>query len=57
MLYVEAWMWRKTDPERRVELGNAGYAKTLAGFTWDRVVERLDRTDAEASVARQRARR
>jgi len=57
MLYVEAWMWRKTDPERRVELGNAGYVKTLAGFTWDRVVERLDRTDAEASVARQRARR
>lgn len=43
------------DPERCARLGNAGYAKTLAEFTWDKVVERLDRTYAGALVATQRA--
>ena len=39
------------DRERRVRLGSAGYAKTIARFTWDKVtdaVERLYRDSVEA---------
>jgi glycosyltransferase involved in cell wall biosynthesis len=40
------------DPARRSRLGDAGHEKTIERFTWDKVVDRLDRTYAEARAAR-----
>jgi glycosyltransferase involved in cell wall biosynthesis len=38
------------DPQYRSRLGRAGHAKSLDRFTWDKVVDRVERVYAEARV-------
>lgn len=42
-----------SNPELRVRMGNQGYAKTLAMFTWPRVVERVERLFLELCAIRE----
>lgn len=41
-----------SNPELRVRMGNQGYEKTLAMFTWTKVVERVERLFLELCVKR-----